>query len=322
MKTYTGKYSGAEARERNTLARYDQLVLELEDGSEIAFPGSRQYVQEQSQGLTPGEIVSISVDETNIWSWSVMKGESDMPTAEASYNGILKLSQNDEGMEILAINNSEIIEIFFSDNVRPRRTRNLRIECERGGWALVNHATPIAYRDDADNFYFNEMNYSHTTNLIQHDILYLASNKGIIMDVVDNEHQLREIMDMDSKLAAPVNVKVINVREEEGKYIVEYQAEGVDYAEKEVGPGLLKDMNIRELEKYIETPPDRDFTAMRKNADGSSTTPLYEATCPEGHKFEVTPGEIAMAGGAVCPKCGKKCTPKYKAKSIRERAQL
>lgn len=61
---------------------------------------------------------------------------------------------------------------------------------------------------------------------------------------------------------------------------------------------------------------------MRRDADGTSTHPLYEVTCPKGHKFEVTPGGVAMAGGVKCPKCGAKCEPKFKPKSIRERARL
>ena len=504
MRTYTGKYSGTEAKERNTLARYDQLVLELEDGSEIAFPGSRQYVQEQSQSLTLGDTIRVSVDEANIWNWHlqemwmgqlarqdggqrtvVAEGEYDVkvidiseaegggyivtyvrqgetaemkvsarviedrnrgdverfisehlelsspqtktirktlhpshpsrpegrrehrhrvadlvgltlenlaggiegfrielhdgkeaifgwangpigyvvksgddeseyedmdienPTPEqeaiwidevmkylddeygvdaeyrhASYGSTLKLSQNDEGMEVLAISNRDVIERFF-DGITKGRTQHLYLEERGDGVAIVNYSTPLAYRDSRGNVYFNEQGYSITTSKIQSWILGEAARRGIIMDVVPNDRVLYDIMGTDyQRLKAPKNVRVINVREEEGKYIVEYMADGIEHEEREVGKGLLKDMNIRELEKYIETPPDRDFTAMKKSADGSSTTPLYEATCPGGHKFEITPGEIAMAGGAVCPKCGKKCQPKYEAKSIRERANL
>jgi len=178
----------------------------------------------------------------------------------------------------LALRNNDVAQTFFDgtfdkDKGPVRGTENLRITQMQNGWALVNYKTPIVYRDNEGNVFFNEETYSQSTSKIQSAIKGIAEQLGVTMDVVDGQGIQNEI-------------------EREGAY---------DDVDTTAGMSRFR----------------------KKLADGTSTHPLYTATCSScGHKFEVTPGKIAMEGGAKCPKCGKKSNATYKPKSSREKANL
>ena len=71
-----------------------------------------------------------------------------------------------------AATNEQVIQMFADDSFPKDKmptwgTQNLKIQKEPNGWALINYATPIAYRSNDGQTFINTQKYSQTTSKIQ-----------------------------------------------------------------------------------------------------------------------------------------------------------
>ena len=64
-------------------------------------------------------------------------------------------------------------------------SNNLKISKQKNGWALINYDTPILFRDDDAQMYFNSQKYSLTTSKIQKMVKDLL--KDVDFEEVDDE---------------------------------------------------------------------------------------------------------------------------------------
>jgi len=104
-----------------------------------------------------------------------------MPTSFAHANCVA-MSEGDEwpgkptaAMKVEAASNEQVIEMFAHDSFpKDKRdrwgTEHLTIQKYPGGWALVNYATPIVFRSNTGETFFNTQKYSVTTSKIQTQI--------------------------------------------------------------------------------------------------------------------------------------------------------
>jgi hypothetical protein len=266
---YSGVYAGVERKERGTIAAYNQLVLELDDGSEMAFPGSSDRLRMETEGLNVGD--KIMVEAKDMWNWRVMKAGSD---------SFVSLSSRDDSK----------IRLKDGKIATPVAVASLSRTAKKLDYEAIREALEEAYEkvnEAAENMRFvargvrgGGLGYDMSGNIEAYVINYLVDGVDCIADKIENY----------------------------GKEIDQHEAE-------EGGEGV-------EADNEGEEGKEAGSTSRIRNADGGggSTQPLYTATCPGGHTFEVTPGEVAMEGGVKCPNCGKKCEPKFKPKSIKERA--
>ena len=101
-----------------------------------------------------------------------------------------------------AATNDEVINMFVSDSFPKDKmpewgTPNLKIVKKPNGWALVNYATPLAYRNASGDVYVNENKYSNTTTIIQKKLFKALTDSGIAVDtMVDADN-----IDMNGKEA-------------------------------------------------------------------------------------------------------------------------
>lgn len=77
--------------------------------------------------------------------------------------------------------NEDVIRMFANDSFPKDKkqswgTKNLKIRKEMNGWSLVNYATPIVFRNNEGEVFFNIDKYSQTTTVIQNKIKSMLSD--------------------------------------------------------------------------------------------------------------------------------------------------
>lgn len=71
--------------------------------------------------------------------------------------------------------NEDVIRMFANDSFPKDKmpkwgTANLKINKEMNGWSLINYSTPIVFRNDKGEVFFNSTKYSQTSTVIQNKI--------------------------------------------------------------------------------------------------------------------------------------------------------
>ena len=88
---------------------------------------------------------------------------------------------SDEFNEALKILNYS----FPKDKMPEWGTNNLKIKKEEGGWSLVNYLTPILFRNDEGQVFFNTQKYSMSTTTIQNSMRRTMEEAGVNFSEVD-----------------------------------------------------------------------------------------------------------------------------------------
>jgi len=118
-----------------------------------------------------------------------------------------KIKKLEEETSLNEVKNQEVIDKFANDNFPHDKeeaakmgikrwmpkwgTANLKISKQTNGWALVNYATPIVFRKNTGEVFFNTDKYSPTTSKIQTNIR--SSLKGMKFKETDEAGIKKEI---------------------------------------------------------------------------------------------------------------------------------
>ena len=102
----------------------------------------------------------------------------------------------ESALETEAATNDQVIQMFVNDSFpkdkRPTwGTDNLKINKEQNGWSLLNYGTPLLFRTNVGETFFNTQKYSMTTSTIQNKIRNLMGGFGTEVD----EAGIRSAMD-------------------------------------------------------------------------------------------------------------------------------
>lgn len=97
-----------------------------------------------------------------------------------------KIKKLEEETSLNEVKNQKVIDMFVDDNFPHDKeeaadmgikrwmpqwgTPNLKISKQTNGWALINYATPILFRKNTGEVFFNTDKYSPTTSKIQNKI--------------------------------------------------------------------------------------------------------------------------------------------------------
>ena len=114
--------------------------------------------------------------------------EEEKQRVEEEYKRFEKKDvEKESDIDVESKRNDEVINLFVSDSFpKDKRqdwgTPNLRIVKQTNGWALINYATPIMYRNDAGELYFNTQKYSQTTSKIQNQIRQAVGGSATEVD--------------------------------------------------------------------------------------------------------------------------------------------
>jgi len=106
-----------------------------------------------------------------------------------------------EEAELNETSNMDVIQKFVDDSFPHNKeeaaeqgiqtwspvwgSTNLKISKQDNGWALINYATPLMFRDDEGKLYFNTDKYSVTTSKVQNQIK--GALEGVDYEEVDEE---------------------------------------------------------------------------------------------------------------------------------------
>lgn len=147
--------------------------------------------------------------KAGIKNWNAMDDAAkDRAKEEAlAYDREEAENESVEESELTETSNMDVVSSFIADNFAhneeeaqemglPRfstvwGSTNLKISKQDNGWALINYDTPIMFRDNDGNLYFNTDEYSTTTSKIQNmvkdelgDTKYEEVDEEGIMNVI------------------------------------------------------------------------------------------------------------------------------------------
>lgn len=178
----------------------DDVKNWYEDLFEPPYPDDAdvvEWIQDMREGNDSPDMFKTRNGEDDLDGARIEMSEQHQDDTKSNYGvtGSLKVHAG-------ASSNEEVIEMFAEDSFpKDKRpiwgTEHLKITKMGSGWALVNYATPILYRDSTGKVYFNTQKYSVTTSRIQNMIRqYVAGAEEVdgngIQSAISNDQASAE----------------------------------------------------------------------------------------------------------------------------------
>lgn len=178
----------------------------------------KKYVELYNASLEPDGANSHLGPQGAIYGAKVIDQDTGETVAEWKDEAIIQQYKSRPKFEVIesktkeAATNSEVINMFLQDSFPKDKmpvwgTQNLKITKKPNGWALVNYATPILYRDANGKVAFNTQRYSATTSTIQNAIRAALQEAGISAEEMD-EAGINAAIDTTTKTGAKEYVGV------------------------------------------------------------------------------------------------------------------